>query len=120
VVEESQVEGRADGIFETLLEDDMSTVITRMKGVHDIGGVIGDAIVVTLHVARLRPNWGRWLWLVRRLWMALDVRPRRSVCRSLLPFARLGSSGRSIESTDQLMREEDRNRSCCCWRRRVP
>jgi hypothetical protein len=70
VVEEGEVEGRADCIFQSLSKDNMTSVVAIMKGIEDVLGIISHTITVALHIADPVPWRRRWRRLGRMKWMA--------------------------------------------------
>jgi hypothetical protein len=51
VVEEGEIEGCADGIFQSLSKDSMTSIVATMKSIEDVLGIIRHTIIVTLHIA---------------------------------------------------------------------
>jgi len=46
----------------------MAAVVTAMKSIQDVGGIIGHAVIVTFHIADSVPWWRRWRrlgWMMR-------------------------------------------------------
>jgi hypothetical protein len=84
VVKESQIEGCPNRVLYSLRENDMTAIIAIMEGIQDICRVVGNTIVVALHVAHLVPRrgpWWRYVWSLRK---AGDAWSWRSMVWSLM------------------------------------
>jgi len=92
VLEEGQVECSADNIGCTLREDDMSTIVTRVDGLEDVGRIVGNSVIVALNVAIPVPGGRGRQRLVWLLGAELNLGPRALMLggvswqRVLIPF----------------------------------
>lgn len=69
VVQERQVKGSPDCVFESFFENSMPTIIARMKSAQDVCRVVCNTVVVTLDVADFITRWRRWWRDMWSLWM---------------------------------------------------
>jgi hypothetical protein len=69
VVEEGEIEGCADGIFQSLSKDSVASIVAIMKSIEDVLGIISHTIIVTLHIADPVPWRRRWRRLGRMMRM---------------------------------------------------
>jgi hypothetical protein len=68
MIQECQIKGSPDCVFEPFFKDSMSTIIARMKSAQDICGVVSNTVIVTLYVADFIARWRRWwrdMWCLR-------------------------------------------------------
>jgi hypothetical protein len=69
VLEECQIQGCANGIFQPLFKHNMATIIAVMKSIKDVCGIVSDAVIVTLHIADPVTWWRRWQGLRWMFWV---------------------------------------------------